>query len=178
MRIVAICVRLCSVITKGVLPLPELNLRIGFQDAAAVVTFHFWDVDLNIEKNFKMAPPTSVVVGRSSTLPSAHQPLPVSNPTPNPQATPLLSSQGVANLAIYYVPRRFDADSKLHRYLARKCPTLIFEGRSDYNLYEVRPSYLWYSWKERFWCSFGRFLKFCLLFDICAEQGWLLLAAI
>jgi len=87
-----------------------------------------------------MAPPTAVVLGRSSTLPVQHQSQPLLSSAPNPtaMATPLLSSQGVANLAIYYVPRRFDADSKLHQYLARKCPTLIFTGRSDYNLYEVR----------------------------------------
>ena len=95
-----------------------------------------------------MAPPTAVVLGRASTMP-AHQPSSTQNLTPTPQATPLLSSQGVANLAIYYVPRRFDGDSKLHLYLARKCPTLIFEGRSDYNLYEVRLNIFEHSFKER-----------------------------
>jgi len=42
-----------------------------------------------------------------------------------------------AGTAIYYVPRRFDKDSKLHVYLAHKCPGIISLRKLDYNLYEV-----------------------------------------
>ena len=37
----------------------------------------------------------------------------------------------------YYWPRRFAANSKLHRYLAYKCPGFINICKKDYNLYEV-----------------------------------------
>lgn len=84
-------------------------------------------------------PPPIAAEGQSvpvARVQPTSQPLP--SPTLNPPtATPLLTNQGLGNLQIYYVPRRFEAESKLHRYLARKCPTLIFPRRFDYNLYEV-----------------------------------------
>jgi len=48
------------------------------------------------------------------------------------QAQPLLSESGLVRLTLYFVPRCFDDDAKLHGYLARKCPTLILEKRQYY----------------------------------------------
>jgi hypothetical protein len=40
-------------------------------------------------------------------------------------------------MAMYFTARRFAADSKLHAYLASKCPDLIATTKSDYTLREV-----------------------------------------
>ena len=37
----------------------------------------------------------------------------------------------------YFLPRRFEVNSKLHRYLAYKCPEFVSLGKRDYSLYEV-----------------------------------------
>lgn len=57
--------------------------------------------------------------------------------TPTVTERPLLTIAGGINIAMYYVPRRFTKDSKLHAWLAKCRPDLILRGRRDYNLYEV-----------------------------------------
>jgi hypothetical protein len=41
------------------------------------------------------------------------------------------------NDSIYYVPQRFLPNSKLHVYLAHKCPEIISIKKVDYNLFLV-----------------------------------------
>jgi hypothetical protein len=48
-----------------------------------------------------------------------------------------LPSENVANQAFYYATRRFTQNSRLHQYLADKCPNVIFETKKEYNLFEV-----------------------------------------
>jgi len=48
-----------------------------------------------------------------------------------------LPSEKVANQAFYYATRRFMQNSRLHQYLADKCPNVIFETKKEYNLFEV-----------------------------------------
>ena len=38
---------------------------------------------------------------------------------------------------MYYMPRRFEAHSKLQRYLAYNCPEFVTIKKRDYNLYEI-----------------------------------------
>jgi len=61
--------------------------------------------------------------------------MPPTHPQVYEKDKPVVSEGGVLNL--YYINRRFDVDSTLHCYLARKCPTLISKEKQDYNLYEV-----------------------------------------
>ena len=46
-----------------------------------------------------------------------------------------LPSEKVANQAFYYATRRFMQNSRLHQYLADKCPNVIFETKKEYNLF-------------------------------------------
>ena len=46
-----------------------------------------------------------------------------------------LPSENVANQAFYYATRRFTQNSRLHQYLADKCPNVIFETKKEYNLF-------------------------------------------
>lgn len=50
---------------------------------------------------------------------------------------PLMSNQCWTDLSVYYVPQRFNENSKLHLYLTKKCPELIQPNTMDCNLYEV-----------------------------------------
>ena len=65
---------------------------------------------------------------------SATETLPASNVATHEAA----AAAAAAGTAIYYVPRRFDKDSKLHVYLAHKCPGIISLRKLDYNLYQVK----------------------------------------
>ena len=55
----------------------------------------------------------------------------------NDPAPSYLPSEEVANQAIYYATRRFTQNSRLHQYLADKCPNVIYETKKEYNLFEV-----------------------------------------
>jgi len=58
--------------------------------------------------------------------------------TSSAASTPSLTiAGGINQIAMYYAPRRFTKDSKLHAWLAKCRPDLILRGRRDYNLYEV-----------------------------------------
>lgn len=48
-----------------------------------------------------------------------------------------MSSSTDTLVSAYHLPRRFAANSKLHRYLACKCPGLISIRKKEYNLFEV-----------------------------------------
>lgn len=90
-----------------------------------------------------MPPPAATAVlvrAATSPLPSSVTPVgrPQGSTTINPQITQVPpNTTGVSNVAIYYVPRRFTADSKLHVLLAEKCPDLINRNNRDYNLFQV-----------------------------------------
>ena len=43
----------------------------------------------------------------------------------------------IASVQMYYVPRRFEDNSKLHAYLSLKTPRIVSTLKTDYNLYEV-----------------------------------------
>ena len=55
----------------------------------------------------------------------------------NDPAPSYLPSEEVANQAIYYATRRFTQNSRLHQYLADKCPNVIYKTKKEYNLFEV-----------------------------------------
>jgi hypothetical protein len=62
-----------------------------------------------------------------------------SQPPPPPPNNPKGGDTGSSNNndAIYYIPQKFLPDSKLHVYLAHKCPELISIKKVDYNLSQV-----------------------------------------
>ena len=68
-------------------------------------------------------------------------------------ATMTADQTAAARDAIYHVPRRFAADSTLHKYLSDKCPVSVSLQRTDYNLYVVGfPIFfkICYGWKNIF----------------------------
>lgn len=65
------------------------------------------------------------------------QPLEINGHQDDAPSPPLLSREGVANLQIYYTPRRFTQDSKLHEFLATNCPDLVTQDNLNYNLFQV-----------------------------------------
>lgn len=54
--------------------------------------------------------------------------------------TSVNSSESESSIKVFYVPRRFVPESKLHIYLAKKCPENISIRKFNYNLYEVTPN--------------------------------------
>jgi hypothetical protein len=79
-----------------------------------------------------MSSPAVAGLNRATTLMTTSSQAPIA-PNPSPQ----VSNPSVASVAMYYVPRRFEADSKLHSYLSLKTPGIVSPLKTDYNLYEV-----------------------------------------
>jgi hypothetical protein len=103
------------------------------EDGSSLAAFprlsHFYETSLNLSE---MSSPAVAGLNRATTLMAPSSQAPIA-PTPSPQ----VSNPSVASVAMYYVPRRFEADSKLHAYLALKTPGIVSPLKTDYNLYEV-----------------------------------------
>jgi len=91
---------------------------------------HFYETLLNPSE--MSSPAVAAGLNRATTLMTTSSQAPIA-PNPSPQ----VSNPSVASVAMYYVPRRFEADSKLHAYLALKTPGIVSPLKTDYNLYEV-----------------------------------------
>jgi len=85
------------------------------------------DFNETIVDLFNMSAPAILIRSATETLPAS-----------NVATHEAAAAAAAAGTAIYYVPRRFDKDSKLHVYLAHKCPGIISLRKLDYNLYQVK----------------------------------------